>query len=622
MKKLLLSLVALAAFALSSFGQSPEGFKYQAVVRDAMNVVLNNQAVGIQLTIQQGSIGGTAVYTETFAPTTNAYGLVNLEIGSGTSADDFTTIDWANGPYFMETAVDVTGGTSYSVMGTSQLMSVPYALYANTSGNGAGPAGADGNDGSDGAVGATGPQGPQGNIGSSGDDGVDGIDGTNGIDGAVGATGPQGPQGNIGSSGDDGVDGIDGNNGSDGAVGATGPQGPQGNIGSSGDDGVDGIDGTNGIDGAVGATGPQGPQGNIGSSGDDGVDGIDGNNGSDGNDGVTGPAGSDGTNGSDGADGIGIAQTLLISGDTLFISSGNYILIPGLSLINSFIVEGCTDSTAFNYNAAANTDDGSCSAVVNGCTDPTAFNYNASANTDDGSCIAAVNGCTDPTAFNYDASANTDDGSCIIPFSGAIGDTYQGGIVFYLDGNGGGLISALTDQSTGVEWGCSGTLISGADGTAIGTGAQNTIDIQAGCTTSGIAADICANLTLGGYSDWFLPSKDELNLMWTNLADSDGDGFIAGPTDPNNIGDFANTYYWSSTELDIYGAWLQDYANGFQTNYEKSSTFINLRAIRAFSAPILGCTDPLYTEYDALANTDDGSCTTLVVNGCTDPTAF
>ena len=88
------------------------------------------------MTIQQGSIGGTTVYQETFAPTTNAYGLVNLEIGSGTVVSgDFTTIDWANGPYFIETAVDVTGGTSYAVMGTSQLMSVPYALHANTAEN-------------------------------------------------------------------------------------------------------------------------------------------------------------------------------------------------------------------------------------------------------------------------------------------------------------------------------------------------------------------------------------------------------------------------------------------------------------------------------------------------------
>lgn len=131
MKRVLLLLVAITTISLSSFGQAPEGFKYQAVVRDAGNNILNNQAVGIRMTIQQGSIGGTTVYQETFAPTTNAYGLVNLEIGSGTViSGDFMTIDWGNGPYYIETAVDVTGGTSYAVMGTSQLMSVPYALHA------------------------------------------------------------------------------------------------------------------------------------------------------------------------------------------------------------------------------------------------------------------------------------------------------------------------------------------------------------------------------------------------------------------------------------------------------------------------------------------------------------
>ncbi|MEJ6776495.1 MAG: hypothetical protein QNK85_04135 [Crocinitomicaceae bacterium] len=132
MKTTLLTIVALA-ITLTSFGQAPEGFKYQAVVRDAGGVILTNQAVGVQLTIQQGSIGGTAVYTETFAPSSNGYGLVNLEIGTGTTTDDFTTIDWANGPYFMETALDVTGGVTYVVMGTSQLMSVPYALHARNS---------------------------------------------------------------------------------------------------------------------------------------------------------------------------------------------------------------------------------------------------------------------------------------------------------------------------------------------------------------------------------------------------------------------------------------------------------------------------------------------------------
>ena len=166
MKKLILSLVAIVTIALTSFGQAPEGFKYQAVVRDASSNPMTDQAVGMQITIQQGSIGGTAVYQETFASTTNGYGLVNLEIGTGTSTDDFSSIDWSNGPYFIETAVDVTGGTSYAVMGTSQLMSVPYALYAKTSGNGPGPQG---------EVGPQGPQGEQGIQGPSGEDGQGGV---------------------------------------------------------------------------------------------------------------------------------------------------------------------------------------------------------------------------------------------------------------------------------------------------------------------------------------------------------------------------------------------------------------------------------------------------------------
>lgn len=135
MKQALLSLFAIVAIALNSYGQSPEGFKYQAIVRDAGNLILTNQTVGMRLAIKQGSSSGTTVYSETFTETTNAYGLVNLEIGTGTTTHNFSTIDWANGPYFILTAIDLTGGTSYVAMGTSQLMSVPYALHAKSAEN-------------------------------------------------------------------------------------------------------------------------------------------------------------------------------------------------------------------------------------------------------------------------------------------------------------------------------------------------------------------------------------------------------------------------------------------------------------------------------------------------------
>ena len=148
----------------------------------------------------------------------------------------------------------------------------------------------------------------------------------------------------------------------------------------------------------------------------------------------------------------------------------------------------------------------------------------------------------------------------------AIGDTHKGGVIFYLNTNGGGLIASPSDQSAGTVLGCSGTTTQGASDTAIGTGYQNTIDIEAGCTTSGTAADICANLTLGEYSDWFLPSKDELNQMYINKS---------------VIGSFSNNPYWSSTYSDSSSAWVQGFGNGDQNDANENGTFY-VRAIRDF----------------------------------------
>ena len=130
MKKLYIILVALLLSAIT-FAQTPEKMSYQAVVRDSGDNLISNQPVGMQISILQGSASVTAVYEETQTPTTNANGLVSLEIGSGTVVSgDFTTIDWANDTYFIKTEIDPTGGTSYTITGTSQLLSVLYALQA------------------------------------------------------------------------------------------------------------------------------------------------------------------------------------------------------------------------------------------------------------------------------------------------------------------------------------------------------------------------------------------------------------------------------------------------------------------------------------------------------------
>ena len=164
---------------------------------------------------------------------------------------------------------------------------------------------------------------------------------------------------------------------------------------------------------------------------------------------------------------------------------------------------------------------------------------------------------------------------CIGGFRLGVGDTYAGGIVFYVDASGcHGLVAAPSDQSSSAEWGCAGSPIAGADGTAIGTGNQNTIDIEAGCSTAGTAADICANFALAGYTDWFLPSKDELNLMYQNIGEGNALGL-------GNIGGFAPTNYYCSTEYDFNNAWKQYFVNGYKYNSNKSSTG-RVRAIRAF----------------------------------------
>lgn len=128
MKKLFTALAALL-FMVAVLAQSPQKMSYQAVIRNSSGNLITNAKIGMQISILQGSVSGTTVYSETQTPTTNANGLISIEIGGGAG---FDTIDWADGPYFIETRTDFTGGTDYTLTATSQLLSVPYALHAKT----------------------------------------------------------------------------------------------------------------------------------------------------------------------------------------------------------------------------------------------------------------------------------------------------------------------------------------------------------------------------------------------------------------------------------------------------------------------------------------------------------
>ena len=274
-KSVHLLIIALAHILIISsiFAQVPQKMSYQAVIRNSNDSLLVSTPVGMRISLVQGVPTGTIVFSETQTATTNANGLVSLQIGMGTAVSGtFAGIDWAAGPYYVKTETDLSGGTNYTITSSNELLSVPYALFS--------------------ANGTPGPQGIQGLIGATGlqgDQGLTGATGPQGIQGLIGATGPQGPQGVAGTNGSNayqvavangfigteaqwllslkgltGAIGAAGTNGTNGATGATGPVGPIGLTGATG---------TPGAQGPQGVQGPAGPQGPIGLTGPAGTNG-------------------------------------------------------------------------------------------------------------------------------------------------------------------------------------------------------------------------------------------------------------------------------------------------------------------------------------------------------------
>ena len=601
MKTLLLILLLVP---MMSFGQAPESFNYQAVVRDAGGIILNNQAVGMRLTVQQGSIGGTAVYTETFSTTTNGYGLVNLEIGAGTSTDDFTTIDWANGPYFMETSVDFLGGMTWVVMGTSQLMSVPYALYAKTADS----------------VSYL-PSESFYYADSDNDTFGNPLAFVYSINNPPGFTTDNTDCDDNNPAVNPGATDIAGNGIDEDCDGQDSPTICGNGIVEFGEQCDDGN--TDDNDGCS----------NCQSYQDNDNDGYYADIDCDDNDATVYPGAPELCDGI-----INDCNTSSLSNDEVDMDADgftpcqgdcndfDYTINPSANdIAGNGIDEDCDgqDTPTICGNGIVefgeqcddgNTDDNDGCSNCQSYQDNDNDGYYADIDCDDNDatvypgapelCDGIINDCNSISLSNDEVDMDADgftpcQGDCNdfdpniypgafdIPVNGIdedcdgqdgqlnIGDTYQGGIIFYLDGNGGGLIAAPSDQSP-TEWGCQGTAIQGADGVAIGTGAQNTIDIEAGCATAGTAADICANLNIGGYSDWFLPSFLELNEMYLNI----GAGSPLG-----NLSSFVPNYYWSSSEilssLGATHARSKSFGDGSPGTAEKGN-FGGIRAVRTF----------------------------------------
>ncbi|MBP7497813.1 MAG: hypothetical protein KA792_09135 [Bacteroidales bacterium] len=291
MKKLFILLSYFLIIAALIKAQAPQSFKYQAVVRDASGNILKNKEVTLIIWINDDKLN--TYFQEEHTVTTNDYGMVSLNIGGGIPLiSKIENIDWgAEKNYYLliQLKDKETGGSTD--LGSSRLLSVPYALFAEKSGT-PGPTGPQGIQGDKGEKGDTGAQGEKGDKGDKGDTGAQG---ENGDKGDKGDTGVQGEKGDKGDKGDTGAVGEKGEKGDTGLQGPTGEQGEQGIQGPTGAQGDKGDTGPQGLTGEQGDQRIQGPTGEQGEKGDTGAQGPTGEQGEPGIQGPTGPGNFNGT---------------------------------------------------------------------------------------------------------------------------------------------------------------------------------------------------------------------------------------------------------------------------------------------------------------------------------------
>ena len=532
MKKIFTTLTAIL-ITVTLWAQSPEKMNYQAVIRDTGDNLVTNQSVGMQISILQGSTSGTVVYAETHAPVTNTNGLISIEIGNGAvQSGDLTTIAWANGPYFIKTETDPSGGTSYSITGTSQLLSVPYALHAKTA------------ETITGGITETDPvytTSEAANITATDINNLGNLSGTN--------------------TGDQDISGI-----------ATNAQAIQDTASQIRADIPD-------------------VSGFISSETDPEFTAWD----KDYADLTNTPttittAQADAITANTGKDTTGIYHTNRIALDLVSGTNTGDQDITGIAVNEQAIQDTAaqirtTLATALTYvdeleqkieilelkvelNSGASVSD----LLIAGAS----ISNLLSAGVSVPDLLTA--GASVPDLLTGGASV-TDLLTAGASESDFIGAYYQGGIIFYIDAtDGSGLVCAVSDQSSSIQWYNGSWIKTDVTATAVGTGQANTATIVSYQGSGSYAAQICADLDMNGYSDWFLPSKDELNLMYTNKLTIDATAIA------NSGSSLASAFYWSSSESDTsngYGAWRQNIGSGSQKSSYKSFTS-SVRAVRAF----------------------------------------
>jgi hypothetical protein len=592
--KRLFTIIAAVLLTLTIWAQSPQKMSYQAVIRDEFGVLVTNHAVGMRISILQSSSSGTVVYSETQTPTTNANGLVSIEIGGGAG---FDAINWANYTFFIKTETDPTGGTNYTaIVGTSQLLSVPYALHAKTvaSYNETDPVFA---------------AHPSHGITSTNITNWNTAYGWGNHSGLYRPISYVPSWSEITSNPFSLVSPVDNqllkyNTTSSKFENWT----PNFLTSFTETDPIFAVwDKSTGI--SITASQVSDFQSNVTNNAAvllntaknsyptadaTKLAGIaaGANVGVVPNTGITGGTKTKITYDTKGLVTAGADATtsdIAASTDKNYVTNAQLTVIANTSGTNtgdqnlaSVLTQG-TDAgnkKIINVNqqgiGTATPNAGAAleiSSTAQGFLPPRMTQVQRDAITPVAGLIVYNASTKKPNYYDGTEWENFDGTTAKTP---AIGDSYQGGKVAYIlqlgdpgyvDGGIHGLIAAPSDQSAGQQWGCYGTTISGADGTAIGTGNQNTIDIVTGCTTAGIAAKLCYDLTLNGYTDWYLPSKDELNKLYLNKV---------------AIGGFANVNYWSSSEHDNLTAWSQLFINGSQDYNSAKNNTSYVRAVRSF----------------------------------------
>jgi len=531
--KRIITVLTITLLIGSICAQSPEKMSYQAIVRNSNNEPVTNKEIGMRISILQGSPDGTPVYIESQTPTSTSYGLVILEIGTGNTTDDFSSIDWSNGSYYIKTETDLTGGTNYTISGTVQLLSVPYALYAKSAETVTGP------------ITESDPVFTSSQAVHITENDILNLSNLSGEN-----TGDQ-----------DLSDLVDQSALSDSTmqlrseipdISYLATKSALGDSSAAIRDNIPEI--SNFVTKAaftdtVDVLRNENFTGNYSDlSGQPSIrDSIDAY-------GFTGDMKSQRI--SNLADPVNLQDAVTKAYIDSIIDS---LKIELLLVMDTKIELKHGTSVADLYSS------GYSIQVL----------LSAGASIDD--LLAAGASIEELLANNISVSDLLDAGVSANDF---IGLWYQGGIIFYVDAaNGTGLISAPVDQSSGVRWGYSGCYDpTGADGYDIGTGASNTLAIVTECSEE-TAASVCANTTLNGYSDWFLPSIHELYEMFIHKS------VISSASVANGGVALADAFYWSSSH---YGSG-SGLAIAFQnsSNSQDGSTWamsytFRVRAVRAF----------------------------------------